>query len=52
MSIPRPSAYTVRAGDNLWNISKQLTGSGSNWKSLKGYSGDPRKLPVGTKISL
>lgn len=49
---PAPSAYTVRPGDTLYGIAQQQLGSGNRWRELKGYSGDLRKLPIGTKITI
>jgi LysM repeat protein len=42
--------YIVKRGDTLWNIARQQLGSGSRWKELQGYSGDPRQMPIGSKI--
>jgi hypothetical protein len=41
--------YTVQRGDTLSGIA-QKSGLGTNWQAL-GYTGDPRKLAVGTKLS-
>ena len=43
-------SYTVKPGDTLWGIAEQYLGSGNRWKELSGFSGDPKKLPVGTRI--
>lgn len=44
-----PSAYTIKRGDNFWNIAKQIYGKGSDWKKLA--AANPRmiagKLPIG-----
>ena len=42
-------SYTVGKGDTLSGIAKRV-GLGSNFQSL-GYSGDPRKLKVGTVLN-
>lgn len=36
--------YTVKGGDTLSGL------YGSNWQSLSGYTGDPTKLQIGTKL--
>lgn len=51
MNFPVNQQYTVKAGDTLWAIAQALLGSGTRWKELQGYSGDPRALPIGTKIT-
>ena len=47
-----PNAYTVKSGDTLWDIAERTLGSGFRWKELGGFKGDPRKLPIGTKITI
>ncbi len=42
--------WQAQKGDTLWGLASMLTGKGSNWKKF-GYSGDPRKLQIGTIIS-
>ncbi len=42
--------YTVAAGDTLAAIAKKTLGDASKWRDLRGYAGDPRKLPVGTVL--
>lgn len=49
---PKDTSYTVKLGDTLWGISQQTTGNGANWKQIQGYSGDPRKLQVGTVLKI
>lgn len=43
--------YVVKGGDTLWDIAARLLGNGARWREL-GYTGDPRKLPIGTKLSV
>lgn len=43
--------YKVQSGDTLWGIAQKYLGSGSRWGEL-GFSGDPRKLPVGTILNI
>lgn len=37
-------AYTVKSGDTLSQL------YGPNWQQLSGYTGDPRKLQIGTQL--
>ena len=43
--------YTVKAGETLSGISKELLGDASRWKEL-GYTGDPTKLQIGTVLTI
>jgi len=49
---PIPNAYTVKSGDTLWGIAEKTLGSGTRWKELGGYTGDPRQMPIGTKLTI
>jgi nucleoid-associated protein YgaU len=55
---PAPSAapvtYTVKQGDNLWQIAKAHYGDGQKWKQIVDANPglNPDKLPVGKKIVL
>lgn len=51
-SQPYSQSYTVKRGDTLWDIAQKKLGSGNRWKELMGYSGDPRKLPIGTTLTV
>jgi len=44
--------YTVKKGETLWGIAERLLGSGSRWKELGGYQGEPRKLPIGQVLNI
>lgn len=33
-SKPKPKWYTIKSGDNLWNIAKKYTGKGSRWPEM------------------
>lgn len=46
------SQYTVKKGDTLWDIANKYLGNGQRWKELVGYSGDPTKMPIGTKLTV
>jgi nucleoid-associated protein YgaU len=50
----RPSTYVVKKGDDLWNIAKNLYGSGYNWVDLANANklGNPSVLYVGTKLTV
>ncbi len=44
--------YTMKSGDNLWDLSKEHMGSIDNWQPLQKLNNviDPKHLPPGTKI--
>lgn len=42
--------YVVKKGDSLYTIAQRVLGDGNRWKEL-GYTGDPKKLQVGTVIN-
>jgi nucleoid-associated protein YgaU len=51
------ATYTVKKGDNLWNIAKKHLGSGSKWKDIynanKGVIGsNPNLIYAGQKITI
>jgi hypothetical protein len=43
--------YIVKSGDTLWSIAQRILGNGARWKEL-GFTGDPRKMPVGTVLNV
>lgn len=46
-----PEIHIVKSGETLWGISQKYLGSGAKWKEL-GYTGDPRKLQIGQKLTI
>lgn len=42
----KAKTYTVKRGDNLWNIAKRFTGSGANYKNIAKANGikNPNKI--------
>lgn len=47
--IATPRSYTVKRGDTLSSIAQRRFGNANRWREL-GYSGDPRKLQIGTRL--
>jgi 5'-nucleotidase len=49
-----PSTYTIKRGDNFWNIAKQVYGNGFDWKKLA--EANPKmiamKLPIGSEMKI
>jgi len=47
-----PNSYTVKSGDTLWAIAKQLTGNGANYKQIaaKNNIKDPNLIYPGQKL--
>lgn len=39
----------VRA--TLWGLAELVTGDGNNWTKIDGYSGDPKKMPIGQVVN-
>ena len=51
---PLPKTYQVKQGDDLWNISEKIYGSGYNWVDLASANKmeNPGLLYVGTKLTV
>lgn len=55
---PKTRTYTVKSGDNLWNIAKKYTGKGIKWKEMwsinksKSRSKNPHLIYPGEKFTL
>ena len=49
---PKTVSITVKPGQTLSQIAQQVLGNANRWKEIQGYSGDPRKLPVGQKLTI
>src|SRR3990167_3624515 len=50
---PQPGgSYAVAPGDTLWGLAQKYLGSGSRWREIAGYGGNPRQLPIGTKLNI
>lgn len=47
-----PQQHTVQRGDTLWDIANRFLGSGARWRELQGYGGEPRKMPIGTQLTI
>ena len=49
-----PKIYTVKEGEDLWNIAQNLYGSGYNWVDLAGENKltDPSVITVGAKLTV
>ncbi|MDR3642450.1 MAG: DUF4214 domain-containing protein [Candidatus Doudnabacteria bacterium] len=43
------ATYTVKKGDTLWNIAKQFTGDGRNWRKILAVNPDCLSIPGNTK---
>lgn len=58
VSKPKPRVYTVKKGDNLWNIAKKYTGKGSRWTEMwainksKSRSKNPNLIYPGEKFTI
>jgi 5'-nucleotidase/UDP-sugar diphosphatase len=49
-----PSTYTIKRGDNFWNIAKQIYGDGFDWKKLAAANPEMiiKKLPIGSEMKI
>ncbi|MCL5434953.1 MAG: LysM peptidoglycan-binding domain-containing protein [Patescibacteria group bacterium] len=54
ISKPLPKTYQVKEGDDLWNISEKIYGSGYNWVDVASENklANPGLLYVGTKLTI
>lgn len=54
--IPTETSYTVKKGDTLWSISKNIYGDGNSWKKIKEANkailGDSNSLKTGTVLQI
>ena len=46
--------YTIKSGDNLWNIARDELGDGRKWEAIRDANPDinPGNLKIGTTITL
>jgi 5'-nucleotidase len=49
-----PDTYTIKRGDNFWDIAEEVYGKGSEWKKLAEANPDMRvmKLPIGAAMKV
>lgn len=53
-SSGQPTTYTIKRGDNFWNIAKDVYGKGSDWKKLASANPEMmiQKLPIGSEMKI
>ncbi|RIJ63601.1 LysM peptidoglycan-binding domain-containing protein [Rummeliibacillus sp. POC4] len=55
---PKPKSYTIKPGDNLWNIARKYTGKGIKWTEMwslnkgKSKSKNPNLIYPGEKFTI
>ena len=49
-----PSTHTIVAGDNYWNLAKEIYGDGFMWKKISEANPglNPNKLPIGGTLTI
>lgn len=49
-----PDSYTIKRGDNFWEIAEEIYGKGIEWKKLAGANPGmkPLKLPIGAQMKV
>ncbi|MRG56478.1 LysM peptidoglycan-binding domain-containing protein [Phyllobacterium sp. SYP-B3895] len=49
-----PDSYTIKRGDNFWEIAEEIYGKGIEWKKLAGANPEmkPMKLPIGAQMKV
>ena len=49
-----PGTHTIVAGDNYWNLAKEIYGDGFMWKKISEANPglNPNKLPIGGTLTI
>jgi nucleoid-associated protein YgaU len=49
-----PDSYTIRRGDTLWSVARQVYGDGNRWRDIADANGisNPKKLRIGQKLMI